>query len=74
MIDENDFIKTIGNKTYDIKPKLNCKSYDIYSAWCSICKEIYVGQTKNSFNVISNAHRNNWKIFQRNFNSIGEGD
>ena len=74
MIDENIYIKTVENRTIDIKPKLNCKSYGIYSAQCSICEEIYVGQTKNSFNVRWNAHRNNWKKFQRNSNLVGKGD
>ena len=51
MLDENDYIKTIENRKIDVKPKLNCKSYVINSAQCSICKEIYVGQTKNSINI-----------------------
>ena len=51
MIDDNDYIKTIWNRKIELKPKLDCKSYAIYSAQCSICKEIYVGQTKNSINI-----------------------
>ena len=74
MIDDNNYIKTVQNKIVKIKPKLNCKSYGIYSAQCTICKKIYVGQTKNNFNVRWNAHRNNWKKFQRNFNLICKGD
>ena len=74
MIDENSYIKTVENRIIDIKPKLNCKSYGIYSAQCTICKEIYVGQTKNSFNVRWNAHRNSWKKFQRNSDLVGKGD
>ena len=74
MIDENSYIKTNENRIVNIKPKLNCKNYGIYSAQCTICKEIYVGQTKNSFNLRWNAHRNNWKKFQRNSKLVGKGD
>ena len=74
MIDENSYIKTNENRIVNIKPKLNCKNYGIYSAQCIICKEIYVGQTKNSFNLRWNAHRNNWKKFQRNSKLVGKGD
>ena len=74
MIAENNYIKTVENRKIDIKPKLDCKSYGIYSAQYSKCKEIYVGQTKNSFNLRWNAHRYNWKKFQTNLNSISKGD
>ena len=66
MIDDNDYIKTIENRKIDVKPKLNCKSYAINSAQCSVCKKIYVGQIKNSFNVRWNAYRNNQKKSKRN--------
>ena len=74
MIDENSYIKTNENRIVNIKPKLNCKNYGIYSAQCTICKEIYVGQTKNSFNLRWNAQRNNWKKFQTNSKLVGKGD
>ena len=51
MIDKNNYIRTLENRKIDIKPNLNCKSYGIYSAQYSICKKIYVGQTKNSINI-----------------------
>ena len=62
------------SKKKDTRPKLNCKRYGIYSAQWKIYKEICVGQTKNSFNVRWNAHKNSWKRFQPNFNLVGKGD
>ena len=70
MIHENSYIKTVENRTIEIKPKLNCKIYLILSAQCSIRKEIYVGKTKNSFSVRWNAHRSNWLKLLRNFNLV----
>ena len=67
-------MKTVKNRTIEIKPKLNCKRYGIYSAQCLICEEIYVGQTKNSFNVRWDAHKNSRKKFIRNFNSVCIGE
>ena len=67
MIDKNNYIRTLENRKIDIKPNLNCKSYGIYSAQYSICKKIYVGQTKNSFSLRWNANRNNWKKIQKFF-------
>ena len=74
MVDENNFIKTKKNRRIDIKSKLNYKNYGIYSAQCLQCKEIYVSQTKNGFNLRWNSQRNNWKRFQRNFSLIYKGD
>ena len=39
---------------------LNCRSFGIYAGQCVICNEVYVGQTKNSFNVRWNQHRCKW--------------
>ena len=39
MIDENNYIKTVENRIINIKPKLNCKSYGIYSAQCTIARK-----------------------------------
>ena len=44
MIDENNFMTTKENRRIDIKSKLNCKKYGIYSAQRLKCKEIYMGQ------------------------------
>ena len=51
--------KTIQN--IKIKQQLNCKNYGIYAATCNICKNLYIGQTMNSFTKRWNAHRNIWK-------------
>ena len=56
MISNN---KTIQNMK--IKQQLNCKNYGIYAATCNICKNLYIGQTMNSFTKRWNAHRNIWK-------------
>ena len=59
MVDENNFIKTKENRRIDIKSKLNCKNYGIYSAQCLKYKDIYVGQTKNGFDLRWNSHQTN---------------
>ena len=59
-IDKNNYIKIDDKKMLDTKSKLNYKNYGIYSAQCSKCKEIYVDQTKKSFDVRWYADRNNW--------------
>ena len=74
MVDENEFIKTKENRTIKIRTVLNCKNYGIYAAKCLKCNDYYVGQTKNSFNTRWNAHRTNWKKFQRKFNVNDKSD
>ena len=32
-----------------MQQKMNCKDYGLYAATCNICKQIYKGQTINSF-------------------------
>ena len=54
---------------------LNCKNFGNYAGQCKICKEIYVGQTKNSFNIRWNQHRSTWNKMQKQKsanNEIGE--
>ena len=64
MVDENNFIKTKENRRIDTKSKY-CKYYGIYSAQCLKCKQIYMDQTKNGFNLRGNSHGNNWKKLQK---------
>jgi len=40
--------------------RLSCANYGIYMATCLLCKEKYVGQTKNKISVRWTAYRNNW--------------
>ena len=60
-------ILTIQGKTINMKPNLNCKSYDIYVAICTRCDSNYVGQTENSFSTKYTAHRFNWNRSKLNF-------
>ena len=59
--------KTVRTKNHN----LNCNSYGIYAALCSICNNIYVGQTKNSFTDRWNGHRATWKKLYSRF-LVGE--
>ena len=54
--------KLINNKgkCYKLNMSLNCKNYGIYGAECLICKDIYVGQTKNKFSTRWSSHRSIW--------------
>ena len=36
---------------------LNCSNFGIYAAQCTICNQLYIGQTKNKFSVKWTAHR-----------------
>ena len=47
-------------KSFTSKHHLNCKDFGIYAGQCIICKEFYVGQTKNSFATRWNSHRTVW--------------
>ena len=60
MVLETEIITLKDGKKYYLKKDLNCKNYGIYAAKCNICKEYYVGQTKNSFSKRWNLHRHNW--------------
>ena len=51
-----------------INSNQNCKNFGIYAAMCITCGENCVGQAQNSYNIRWNAHRENWKTFQTNFN------
>ena len=44
-----------------IKLHLNFKNYGVYAATFSICNNLYVRQTMNSFNKKQNANRSIWK-------------
>jgi len=45
-----------------------CKSFNvIYGIICDTCNLIYIGQTKNCFNIRINGHRSDIKKFQDNF-------
>ena len=39
---------------------LNCFNFGIYAAQCTICNQLYIGQTKNKFSVRWAAHRSFW--------------
>ena len=59
VIDKKKFLTKFGN-TIILKNKLNCKNYGIYGAECKICKELYVGQTKNKYSTRWSSHRTKW--------------
>ena len=52
-------------KTILLSNNLNCKSFGIYAGQCKKCNDIYVGQTKNSFNTRWNQHRSIWNKMQK---------
>ena len=39
---------------------LNCSNFGIYAAQCTICNQLYIGQTKNKFSIRWTAHRSFW--------------
>ena len=61
MVIKKEKISTKFGNTIKLKNKLNCKNYGIYGAECKLCKELYVGQTKNKFSTRWNSHRAKWK-------------
>ena len=61
MVIDQDKIITKSGKEMKLKNNLTCKNYGIYGAQCKICKEIYIGQTKNKFSIRWNSHRKKWK-------------
>jgi len=65
MINSTNYIYTNDNIKIKLKQNLNCSNYGIYSAQCNICKDIYVGQTKNKFSVRWSSHRHFWNNNQK---------
>ena len=63
MVEPTSFITTNTGKVFKLKQSLTCKNYGIYAAQCNICKEIYVGQTKNRFSTRWTTHRCIWKNY-----------
>ena len=39
------------NNSFHMTQHLTCRHYGIYVATCCICKEQYLGQTKNRFSI-----------------------
>ena len=70
MVMEKDKITTKFGEKIKLKNKLSCKNYGIYGAQCKICKELYIGQTKNKFSTRWNTHRKKWNdlINSRSYN------
>ena len=61
-----------SNNSFHLTQHLTCKHYGIYVATCCICKEQYVGQTKNRFSIRWNNHRSAWNS-QKTFNVNEDG-
>ena len=63
-------IKTKQGKQIFLKQNLTCFNFGIYAAQCKICKNIYVGQTKNAFSTRWSGHRRIWnsKIIEKHSN------
>ena len=74
VIDNTNIPDNTGKIKIKLKNHLTCKNYGIYAAQCRICKQFYVGQTKNKFSVRWNTHRNKWKTFCRGQENIKEGN
>ena len=72
VIDEPYLVDKNGKKT-KLKYHLTCANYGIYAAQCRICKQFYVGQSKNKFSTRWNAHRNKWKNLCNRKEAIKEG-
>jgi len=49
MVDTINSIETIQEKRIHLWQNLSCTNFGIYAAQCTICRSIYVGQTKNRF-------------------------
>lgn len=63
VMDTNELI-TKKRKFILRNDNLNCRSFGIYAGQCKLCKEVYVGQTMNSFNTRWNQHRYKWNQLQ----------
>jgi len=61
MVDPVSFIKTAQGKVFHLHQNLTCCNYGIYAAQCGLCKQIYVGQSKNRFSSRWTGHRTIWK-------------
>ncbi|MEC8566984.1 MAG: reverse transcriptase domain-containing protein, partial [Pseudomonadota bacterium] len=61
MVLEKTTVTDRRNNRVPLQKNLTCSDYGIYAAECSICKNLYVGQTKNKFSTRWNNHRNSWK-------------
>ena len=48
---------------------LNCSNFGIYAAQCTICNQLYIGQTKNKFSIRWTAHRFFWNIKFSEYNT-----
>ena len=62
-----DAIKTKQEKQIFLKQNLTCSNFGIYATQCKICKNIYVGQTKNAFFTRWFGHHRIWnsKIIEK---------
>jgi len=59
IVEKEDYLCTPTGRI-KLTQRLSYANYGIYVATCLLCKEQYVGQTKNKFSVRWTAHRNNW--------------
>jgi len=59
MVKKEDYLCTPTGRI-ELTQRLSCANYGIYVATCLLCKEQYVGQTKNKFSVRWTARWNNW--------------
>lgn len=62
MVEQTNKIKTKEGKSFKLKQRLNCRNFGIYAASCTQCREIYVGQTVNSYSKRWNQHRYQWNL------------
>ena len=66
MVLETNNIKLRNGNTIRLNQQLNCKDYGIYGGQCKICREVYVGQSRNKFSERWNSHRYNWNLMTNN--------
>ena len=53
MFKSTNFTINENDKKLFLTQCLTCDNYEIYAAQCKLCDQIYVGQTKNKFSIIT---------------------
>ena len=61
MVNSTKEISTTKGKSFHLSKALTCADWGIYAATCTICNQIYVGQTSNPFSNRWSQHRSVWK-------------
>ena len=62
MVEQTNKIKTKKGISLMLKQRLNFRNFGIYAVSCTQCREIYFGQTVNSYSKKWNQHRYQWNL------------